>query len=234
MPDSLLLIDDDADVLRALGDHFDRLGYEVARAATGEAGFDAFERTRPDVVILGLRLSEQSALDVLERLRAQGGSVILLTGPPDTGTAVRAMQIGAEHCLTHPVDLNHLAAATARVVEKVGLARQNTLLRARAEALDRLLTAPWPGSVREMRNVLERAMILARGAVQIGVEHLPPDPRRDDGGQHHQAVALADVERAHIEKTLRRHGGNRTRSAQELGISRATLINKIKSYGLDL
>jgi len=50
-------------------------------------------------------------------------------------------------------------------------------------------------------------------------------------------VALLDrleVERAHIEKTLRFHEGNRTRAAHELGISRATLINKIKVYGLDI
>ena len=50
----------------------------------------------------------------------------------------------------------------------------------------------------------------------------------------HQPQSLAEVERLHIEKILRHHGGNRTRAAQELGISRATLINKIKAYGLDL
>jgi two-component system response regulator AtoC len=47
-------------------------------------------------------------------------------------------------------------------------------------------------------------------------------------------VSLEEVERRHIERTLRRHGGNRTRAAGELGISRATLINKIKAYALDL
>jgi DNA-binding NtrC family response regulator len=104
-----------------------------------------------------------------------------------------------------------------------------------AEALDRLLSAPWPGNVREMRNVVERGMILARGAAQLGVEHLPADLRRSAGGdKRHQPQALADVERAHIEKTLKFHGGNRTRAAQELGISRATLINKIKVYQFDL
>jgi transcriptional regulator with PAS, ATPase and Fis domain len=104
-----------------------------------------------------------------------------------------------------------------------------------AEALDRLLSAPWPGNVREMRNVMERAMILARGAGQIGVEHLPGDLRKAAGGEkRHQPQALVEVERAHIEKTLRFHAGNRTRAAQELGISRATLINKIKTFGLDL
>jgi DNA-binding NtrC family response regulator len=234
--DTLLLIHGDADVLGTVGDYFDRLGYGVGRAATGEAGFEVFERMRPDVVILDLHLPDQSGLEALERLRAQGAAVILLTRHGDSETALRAMQMGAEHFLTQPLDLNHLAAATARVVEKVRLARQNALLRERAEALDRLLAAPWPGSVRQIRNVLERAMILARGAAQIGVERppLPADPRREDGGQRHQPVALAEVERVHIERTLKFHGGNRTRSAQELGISRATLINKIKSYGLDV
>jgi DNA-binding NtrC family response regulator len=47
-------------------------------------------------------------------------------------------------------------------------------------------------------------------------------------------LALEELERQHIERTLRHHGGNRTRSAQELGISRATLINKIKRWNLDI
>jgi transcriptional regulator with PAS, ATPase and Fis domain len=107
-----------------------------------------------------------------------------------------------------------------------------------AEALDRLLSAPWPGNVREMRNVLERAMILAQGSDVIGVEHLPADLRKGSGAgaadRRHVPQALAEVERHHIERTLRAHGGNRTRAAQELGISRATLINKIKAYALDI
>src|SRR5207253_8804892 len=54
------------------------------------------------------------------------------------------------------------------------------------------------------------------------------------GERRHLPLTLADVERQHIERALRFHGGNRTRAAQELGISRATLINKIKVYALDL
>ena len=101
--------------------------------------------------------------------------------------------------------------------------------------MDRLLAAPWPGNVREMRNVLERAMILARGAPVIGVEHLPPDLRKGgNNDKRHLPQTLAEVERAQIERALRFHQGNRTRAAQELGISRATLINKIKTYALSL
>jgi len=444
--DTLLLVDDDASVLRAIGDYFERLGFEVFREATGEQAVETFRRVRPDVVILDLHLPDVNGLVVMEQLRREHGAVILLTGQGDIETAVRAMQLGAENFLTKPVDMTHLAAAMARVVEKVRLSHQNALLRARdheteglgslgvspamrdlgrqvellaasdrstvllqgesgtgkgwvariihnlsarsqgpfievncgglsatfldsemfghekgaytdakerktglfeladkgtifldeigelaaelqpkllkvletkkfrrlggtrelsvdvrlvtatnrdlvaeveagrfredlyyrlnvmpltmppvrersredrlelitrllgelktqlpgtpaelgAEVVDRLLSAPWPGNVREMRNVLERAMILARGQTAIGIEHLPPDLRqRSPADRRYQPQSLSDVERLHIERALRHHSGNRTRAALELGISRATLINKIKVYSLN-
>lgn len=52
--------------------------------------------------------------------------------------------------------------------------------------------------------------------------------------RRYQAQSLSEIERQHIERALRHHGGNRTHAAQELGISRATLINKIKAYSLNL
>jgi two-component system response regulator HydG len=101
-------------------------------------------------------------------------------------------------------------------------------------ALDRLLRYAWPGNIREMRNVLERAMIMGRGAGQVLPEHLPPEVRDASGAtvEHHVPKSLDEVERIHIERTLRAHGANRTRAAKELGISRATLIKKIAEYGL--
>ncbi len=103
------------------------------------------------------------------------------------------------------------------------------------DVVDRLLSATWPGNVREMRNVLERSMIVARGQPAIGVEHLPSDVRpRAPAERRYHAQSLSEVERQHIERTLRHHGGNRTRAALALGISRATLINKIKAYSLNI
>jgi len=101
--------------------------------------------------------------------------------------------------------------------------------------LDQLLRHSWPGNIRELRNVLERAMIVGRGSQQITIEHLPPDVRRSvgTGAASHVPRTLHDVERVHIERTLRAHNENRTRAARELGISRATLINKIREYQLD-
>jgi DNA-binding NtrC family response regulator len=102
-------------------------------------------------------------------------------------------------------------------------------------ALEHLLRYPWPGNVRELRNVLERAMIMARGAPRIEPHHLPSEVRSASGAdvEHHVPRSLEDVERTHIDRTLRAHKGNRTHAAQELGISRATLIKKIKTFQLE-
>src|SRR2546425_2994382 len=447
MADTLLLVDDDASVLRAIGDYFERIGYEVWRAGPGEQGMDRSHRAGPDVVLLDRHLPDSSGLVVLERLRREGAAVILLTGQGDIETAVKAMQLGAENFLTKPVDMTHLAAAIARVAEKVRLTRQNARLRVldhesegvgslgvspamqemarqielmaaserstvllqgesgtgkgwvarvihnlsprsggpfvevncaglsatfldselfghekgaytdakerkvglfeladhgtifldeigeltpelqpkllkvletkkfrrlggtrelsvdvrliaatnrdlvreveagrfredlyyrlnvmpvvlppvrdrsredrlelitriltdlktqlpgcpsecTTDVLDRLLSAPWPGNVREMRNVVERSMILARGQATIGFEQLPTELRqRSATDRRYTAQSLSEVERQHIERTLRHHSGNRTRAAMELGISRATLINKIKAYSLKI
>jgi transcriptional regulator with PAS, ATPase and Fis domain len=101
-------------------------------------------------------------------------------------------------------------------------------------ALEQLLRYSWPGNVRELRNVLERAMIVGRGERRLGTEHLPAEVRNATGAgvERHVPKSLEEVERAHIERTLRAHNDNRTRAAKELGISRATLINKIRGYGL--
>src|SRR5262245_43030127 len=128
MPGSVLLIDDDVDVLRSLGNDFGRLGYDVTRELSREAGLATFYRRRPEVVVLDLRLPGMDALEVLEHLRQRDAAVILLTGEADVTTAVRAMQLGAENFLTKPVDMAHLAAATARVADKVRLRRVNEAL----------------------------------------------------------------------------------------------------------
>ena len=104
-------------------------------------------------------------------------------------------------------------------------------------ALERLLAHPWPGNARELRSVLERALLAARGAVAVQEEHLPGElrgvpPRAAAAEPRGAGSTLDDVERAHIDRTLRAHGGNRTHAARALGISRATLIKKIRDYAL--
>jgi transcriptional regulator with PAS, ATPase and Fis domain len=82
---------------------------------------------------------------------------------------------------------------------------------------------------------LERALILGHGRSQIGVEHLPVEIRRNvvTTKSKYEVLSLKDVERRQIALALRYHNGNRTHTARDLGISRATLIKKIKTYDLD-
>ncbi len=442
---AILVVDDDQSVRQSLGKFLTRIGYAVTEAADGAEAVELFHRNSPDVVLLDLHLPDSEGYDVLERLRDQGAAVIVITGDDEVGTAVGAMQAGAENFLTKPVDLPHLAVAVSRVCETVQLRRKIDVLRSggaassglsalgvspnmrelarqikllaasgsttvlltgesgtgkgfvarlihdlspRADApfvdinaaglnptfldselfghekgaftdakerkrglfelaqhgtvfldeigdlaselqpkllkvlesktfrrvggthsisvdvrliaatnrdltsevrsdrfredlyyrlsvlpihmipvrersrddrmalleflladvsrgmatrnatvdstaLRRLLDYAWPGNVREMRNVLERAMILASGD-PVRTEHLPAEIRtgRQTSENGYEPMSLDEVERRHIERTLRSHKGNRTHAAKQLGISRATLIKKIKIYEL--
>ena len=104
------------------------------------------------------------------------------------------------------------------------------------DVTDTLIAYSWPGNIRELRNALERAMLVARGEPELRRAHLAAELRDGDddrdGGALHTPRTLMDIERAHIHRTLRAHKLNRTHAARELGISRATLIKKIKEYGL--
>ena len=100
-----------------------------------------------------------------------------------------------------------------------------------AEAMRALCAHPWRGNVRELSNVLERAIILADEG-RIDVHQLPDDIRgRDDSGLALDE-AVKRAERAHISMVLRLCDGNRERAADELGISPATLYRRLEKLGL--
>ncbi len=96
------------------------------------------------------------------------------------------------------------------------------------EAVEQLKAYHWPGNVREMRNAIERAVVVAKGS-SIAVDDLPiPPPSKTSP----EDQSLEAVERAHIKDILEQMGWNITRSAEVLGIDRATLYHKIEKYGL--
>jgi two-component system response regulator FlrC len=95
--------------------------------------------------------------------------------------------------------------------------------RARAE----LLGAPWPGNIRQLRNVLERAAILCDGPVIEEVD-VPPA----GAGVTSAPLALDSLERDAIVRALAVTEGNRRRAAQALGIGLRTLYEKLKRYGI--
>lgn len=116
--------------------------------------------------------------------------------------------------------------------------KHNTQVEAlRPEALELLTAYSWPGNVRELKNVIERAVIVARGE-WIEPSHLPPyvqDPTADAGAKIILPVGItaAEAEKELILKTLERVGQNKAEAARQLGLDVKTIRNKLKSYGLD-
>jgi two-component system, NtrC family, response regulator HydG len=106
------------------------------------------------------------------------------------------------------------------------------------KALDLLVRYDWPGNIRELENCVERAVVMARDEVIFPAD-LPPQiqklsQERETGGfSFPYEISLEEMERALIVKTLEDAGGNRTRTAEILGINRRTLQNKLKQYGLN-
>jgi DNA-binding NtrC family response regulator len=100
-------------------------------------------------------------------------------------------------------------------------------------ALATLQGYAWPGNIRELRNTVERAMILTDGEV-IGEEHLPPDMQasRPEAATLRVplGVPLDKVEKDYILASLQKNGGNKARTAESLGISEKTLYNKLNRY----
>jgi two-component system, NtrC family, response regulator AtoC len=89
----------------------------------------------------------------------------------------------------------------------------------------------WPGNIRELQNVIERAVILATEAITL--DNLPGElMQSSDDGRLQSRDILKSTEREIIVKTLQKHGGNRRLAAEDLGISRRTLQYRLKEFGL--
>jgi DNA-binding NtrC family response regulator len=160
-------------------------------------------------------VEERFRQDLYYRLK-----VVTLTVPPlrdrDTDIALLAEHFLAQFCEEHGKEPKTVAP----------------------EALEVLNRYPWPGNVREMRNVIESAVIFHQGDV-IRREDLPSELREASGAPVEQAPvqspfgrprSMADIERQAIEETLERTGGHRAEAAKLLGIGLRTLQRKIKEY----
>ena len=117
------------------------------------------------------------------------------------------------------------------------------------EVLERLHAYDWPGNIRELENVIERAVVMAGGST-IQLEDLPPELRdwsrriertsvrsapaagRREGAAGALTSEIDDVERTRILEALAAGQGNKTRAARLLGIPRTTLVSKLKRLGL--
>jgi transcriptional regulator with PAS, ATPase and Fis domain len=107
-----------------------------------------------------------------------------------------------------------------------------------------LLKYRWPGNVRELKNVIERAVILCQGGYLLP-EHLPLELRSEksagsvfpplntsNGNLAPADLSLDEMEKRHIQAVLLQHNGNKSKTSRALNISRSTLREKMKLYGI--
>jgi transcriptional regulator with PAS, ATPase and Fis domain len=120
--------------------------------------------------------------------------------------------------------------------------RRSRPKRLSAECAAQMLRYPWPGNVRELENEVERLVVLAGESSTIGLDLLSPRirtwaptedveaPPTDTGSL---PAAVEALERRMIGAAMRRHGGNKTRAAEELKVSRRNLIRLVQKYQLE-
>lgn len=104
------------------------------------------------------------------------------------------------------------------------------------QALETLRSYPWPGNVRELDHAVERAVLLASGEqIRVPDLSLMPTASTDDAsaqGPSLDDMSLEEVEKYLIQRTLKRNGGNATRTAEDLGLSRSAFYRRLQRFGL--
>lgn len=111
---SVLVIDDDPDILLTLTAYLEDSGYVVYAAMDGEEGLEIFARSHPDVVVTDLRMPKRDGFEVIAAITAESPTtaVIALTGTGECHVSEQVAKLGAWCCLYKPLtDLNDLVVA---------------------------------------------------------------------------------------------------------------------------
>ncbi|SQB28889.1 acetoacetate metabolism regulatory protein AtoC [Citrobacter koseri] len=127
-------------------------------------------------------------------------------------------------------------------LQKFSSENQRDIIEIDPSAMSLLTAWPWPGNIRELSNVIERAVVMNTGAV-IFAEDLPTQFRQSvshasgikpaQPGERNLKEEIKREERRIIMEVLEQQEGNRTRTALMLGISRRALMYKLQEYGID-
>ena len=199
------MVDDDPAIRGLVASVLELTRWPCTRASDARTAVERFVSDPCDVVLLDLMLPDRSGMDVLRELR----------GPEAVAELAYRMLDQLRRALGH------------------GPARIST------EALERLTRHAWPGNLREFRHVLDRALVSGLDSPELLPRLLPRDlasaPAPPAGGSPVRDLAthLAAEERRQIALVLAEMNGNRAATARELGISRATLYEKLRRHRLE-
>ena len=174
----VLVADDDSSARSAMQTLLGQEGFDVVLAEDGPSAVARFEDVGADVLVTDLRMPGMDGIEVMRRVREIDPDVVavLATSSSDVATAVRAMQEGAEHYLTKPVQMDELVFVIRRALDRRKLKNEATELRSRLK--DRLRFDNIVGSspaIQEVFNIIEqvapsKASVLVTGESGTGKE----------------------------------------------------------------
>lgn len=127
--------------------------------------------------------------------------------------------------------IEDIEALTSYFLSRYAAKEKIPLLHLNRQSLQLLQQHEWKGNIRELKNVLERAVVLADGA-ELLPEHLPYEIQKQNKTLPND-FSLASVEKHHIEKVLQYTKGNKTKAAEYLDIGLTTLYRKIEEYKIN-
>jgi two-component system response regulator ResD len=115
----VLVVDDEPIVRDVLSRYLSREGFEVETAADGQAALDAFEATRPELVVLDLMLPRINGLEVFRRIRSRNGAaVIMLTARGEETDRVVGLELGADDYIAKPFSPREVVARVRAVLRR--------------------------------------------------------------------------------------------------------------------
>ncbi|MFH2093561.1 MAG: response regulator, partial [Pseudomonadota bacterium] len=124
----ILTIDDEAYIRQSIVNYLEDFGFTVCEAANGEKGLEVFEREKPDLVLLDLRMPEMDGLKVLEILKAKAPSLplVVASGTGNISSVVKALQLGAWDYILKPIqDMSVLYHAIQKCLKESQLIQEN-------------------------------------------------------------------------------------------------------------
>jgi two-component system alkaline phosphatase synthesis response regulator PhoP len=132
MNELILLVDDEARIVKLARDYLEQAGFQVLSAADGNTALAVARRERPDLIVLDLRLPGMDGLDVCRALRRESDvPIIMLTARAEEADRLIGLELGADDYITKPFSPRELVARARSVLRRVqGSVRQPGLIRA--------------------------------------------------------------------------------------------------------
>src|SRR4030065_1739164 len=118
---TILIIEDEPELVRVLRSYLDQAGFNVLTAGRGDTGLSTWEHKRPDLVLLDLNLPGMDGLDVAREIRRKADTpLIMLTAPVDETDRLIGLELGADDYITKPFSPREVVARARAVVRRAG------------------------------------------------------------------------------------------------------------------